>query len=84
MLEKIPAELEEARTKRAEITVQFENAKEEVKKPFAYEEELREKTERLNALNIELNLSEKDTPVMDTEPEQEGERLGKKKEDREQ
>ena len=84
VLEKIPAELEEARTKRAEITVQFENAKEEVKKPFAYEEELREKTERLNALNIELNLSEKDTPVMDTEPEQEGERLGKKKEDREQ
>ena len=84
VLEKIPAELEEARTKRAEITVQFENAKEEVKKPFAYEEALREKTERLNALNIELNLSEKDTPVMDTEPEQEGERPGKKKEDREQ
>ena len=60
---------------------QFENAKEEVKKPFAYEEELREKTERLNALNIELNLDEKDAPVMDTEPEQEGERMGKKRED---
>ena len=82
-LEKIPAELEDARTKRAEIAAQFENAKEEVKKPFAYEEELREKTERLNALNIELNLNEKDTPVMDTEPEQEGDRPGKKKGDRE-
>ena len=82
-LEKIPAELEKARTKRAEIAVQYENAKEEVKKPFAYEEELREKTERLNALNIELNLNEKDTPVMDMEPEQEGERLGKKRAGRE-
>ena len=82
-LEKIPAELEKARTKRAEIAVQYENAKEEVKKLFAYEEELREKTERLNALNIELNLNEKDTPVTDTEPEQEGERPGKKRAGRE-
>ena len=32
--------------------------------------EVKEKTERLNALNIELNLNEKDTSVMDTEPEQ--------------
>ena len=40
------------------------------KKPFAFEDELKEKTERLNALNIELNLNEKDTSVMDTEPEQ--------------
>ena len=39
-------------------------------KPFAFEDELKEKTERLNALNIELNLNEKDTSVMDTEPEQ--------------
>lgn len=44
----------------------------EVKKnyDFAFEDELKEKTERLNALNIELNLNEKDTSVMDTEPEQ--------------
>ena len=33
-------------------------------------DELKEKSERLNALNIELNLNEKDTSVMDTEPEQ--------------
>lgn len=31
---------------------------------------MKEKAERLNALNIELNLNEKDTSVMDTEPEQ--------------
>ncbi len=43
----------------------------EVLKPFAFEDELKEKNDRLNALNIELNLDEKDTPVMDTEPEQE-------------
>ena len=49
---------------------QLANAKTEVLKPFAFEEELKEKTERLNALNIELNLDEKDTSVLDTEPEQ--------------
>ena len=37
---------------------------------YAYEDELKEKTDRLNALNIELNLDEKDTPVLDSEPEQ--------------
>ena len=58
-LSKLPARLEAAKTK-----------KEEIKKPFAFEDELKEKTERLNALNIELNLNEKDTSVMDTEPEQ--------------
>ena len=69
-LSKLPARLEAAKTKKAETIVQLETAKEEIKKPFAFENELKEKTERLNALNIELNLNEKDTSVMDTEPEQ--------------
>ena len=69
-LSKLPARLEAAKTKKAETIVQLETAKEEIKKPFAFEDELKEKTERLNALNIELNLKEKDTSVMDTEPEQ--------------
>ena len=69
-LSKLPARLEAAKTKKAETIVQLETAKEEIKKPFAFEDELKEKTERLNALNIELNLNEKDTSVMDTEPEQ--------------
>ena len=34
--------------------------------------------ERLNALNIELNLDEKDTSVMDTEPEQREEQSERK------
>ena len=69
-LSKLHARLEAAKTKKAETIAQLETAKEEIKKPFAFEDELKEKTERLNALNIELNLNEKDTSVMDTEPEQ--------------
>ena len=69
-LSKLLARLEAAKTKKAETIAQLEIAKEEIKKPFAFEDELKEKTERLNTLNIELNLNEKDTSVMDTEPEQ--------------
>ena len=69
-LSKLPARLEAAKTKKAETIAQLETAKEEIKKSFAFEDELKEKTERLNAINIELNLNEKDTSVMDTEPEQ--------------
>ena len=66
-----------------ETIAQLETAKEEVKKPFAFENELKEKTERLNALNIELNLNEKDNAVIDDEPEQSDEPAEKKSEDRE-
>lgn len=69
-LSKLPARLEATKTTKAETIAQLEIAKEEIKKPFAFEDELKEKTERLNALNIELNLNEKDTSVMDTESEQ--------------
>lgn len=69
-LAKLPARLEAAKTKRAETIAQLENAKVEVQKPFAFEEELKEKSERLNALNIELNLDKKDPAVLDAEPEQ--------------
>ena len=69
-LSKLPARLEAAKTKKAETIAQLETAKEEIKKPFAFEDELKGKTEWLNVLNIELNLNEKDTSVMDTEPEQ--------------
>ena len=80
---KIPARLEAAKTRKAETLEQLANAKTEVLKPFAFEDELKEKNDRLNALNIELNLDEKDTSVMDTEPEQENEQPEKKTQDRE-
>ena len=69
-LAKIPAKLDAAKTKKAETMEQLETAKIEMEKPFAFEDELKEKSERLNALNIELNLDQKDPAVLDTEPEQ--------------
>lgn len=69
-LSKLPAKLEAAKVKKAETASQLNNAKVEAVKPFAYEDELKEKTERLNALNIELNLDEKAPSAIDTEPEQ--------------
>lgn len=47
-----------------------ENAKKEVQKPFSREEELREKSERLEGLNALLSLDEKDSSLlgMDNEP----------------
>ena len=69
-LAKIPVKLEVAKTKRTETIEQLQTAKAEVEKPFAFEDELREKTERLNALNIELNLDKKDPAVLDAEPEE--------------
>lgn len=69
-LAKIPVKLEAAKIKKAETMEQLETAKIEVEKPFAFEDELKEKSERLNALNIELNLDQKDPAVLDAEPEQ--------------
>ena len=69
-LAKLPARLEAAQIKLAETIEQLETAKVEVQKPFAFEEELKEKSERLNSLNIELNLDKKDPAVLDAEPEE--------------
>ena len=80
---KFPARLEAAKTRKAETIAQLETAKVEVEKPFAFENELKEKTERLNVLNIELNLNEKDNSVIDDEPEQNGEQPEKKSAERE-
>ena len=77
-LAKLPARLEAAKTKKAETIAQLEIAKVEAAKPFAFEDELKEKTKRLNALNIELNLNEKDAPIIDDEPEQSEETPEKK------
>lgn len=80
---RIPDKLEAAKTRRTEILSQIENAKEELAKPFDFEDELKEKTERLNALNIELNLDQKDPAVLDAEPEETSEPPERKAADRE-
>ena len=69
-LAKLPVRLEAAQIKLAETIEQLETAKVEVQKPFTFEEELKEKSERLNALNIELNLDKNDPAVLDAEPEE--------------
>ena len=69
-LSRVASNLEIEKRQKSEVIEQLSNAKAELLKPFAYEDELKKKTDRLNALNIELNLDEKDTPVLDSEPEQ--------------
>ena len=81
-ISKLPARLEAAKTRKEETVAQLETAKVEAEKPFAFENELKEKTERLNALNTELNLNEKDNSVIDNKPGQNDELPEKKSADR--
>ena len=47
------------------VKVQLANAKVEVEKPFPQEEELREKTARLNELNVILNMDRPENEIVD-------------------
>ena len=58
---------------------QFETAKQEIEKPFAKEEELRAKNDRLDELNILLNMDKKENEIVGGEPD-EGEAVGGRKE----
>ncbi len=49
---------------------QFETAKEEIKKPFAKDEELKAKTARLDELNILLNMDKRENEIVGGEPEE--------------
>lgn len=64
--------MEKSQTKEQELLAntekQLENAKEEVEKPFAQEDELNEKLERLAELNALLNMDEKGTEECLDEP----------------
>lgn len=57
-LEFMPKELDNAKVKLENVERQLETAKAEVTKPFAQETELKEKLERLSALNALLNMDE--------------------------
>ena len=50
---------------------QLENAKAEVDKPFAHEDELKTKSERLTELNAMLDLNHNDNEIVDGEREDE-------------
>ena len=69
VLENMDKELSEARTKLENVSHQLETAKIEVQKPFPAEQELKEKMERLAALDALLNMDEKgEDVVLDEEP----------------
>ena len=69
VLENMDKELSEARTKLENVSHQLETAKIEVQKPFSAEQELKEKMERLAALDALLNMDEKgEDVVLDEEP----------------
>ena len=57
-LESMPKELDNAKIKLETVERQLETAKAEVTKPFAQETELKEKLDRLSALNALLNMDE--------------------------
>ena len=55
----LPDKQEQCREKLEKIKVQYENAKKEVQKTFSKEDELREKSARLEKLNAILNMEDK-------------------------
>ena len=63
--------IEENTANLEELKRQFENAKEEVKKEFPYENELKEKMLRLSEVNKELEIKDKDDEVIEDVDEQE-------------
>ena len=63
MLERLKATAERL----ADTTVQFENAKVEVERPFAQEEELSQKSERLAELNVLLDMGHKENEIVNGE-----------------
>ena len=65
ILESIPEKITKAQEQIENTKVQFENAKQEVNKPFPQEQELIEKTARLNELNILLNLDKKENEIVE-------------------
>ena len=78
VLEGLQKRLENTEAKLENTKQQCETAKQDIAKPFAQEQELREKTERLNELNALLNVDKRENELVDGEPE-EGEIAQKEK-----
>ena len=64
-IEKISERLEEKKQELSTLEQQFDTAKAEVEKPFDKEEELTEKTNRLNVLNGLLNVDKRENELVD-------------------
>ena len=69
-IEKIPERLEAKNRELSTLEQQFATAKAEVEKPFDKEEELTEKTNRLNVLNGLLNVDKRENELVDGAPDE--------------
>ena len=69
-IEKIPERLEAKSRELSTLQQQFATAKAEVEKPFDKEEELTEKTNRLNVLNGLLNVDKRENELVDGAPDE--------------
>ena len=74
MFEAFPVRLSACEKVLDTLKEQMENAKAEVEKPFAQEQELSEKTARLAELDALLNIDKRENDVLDAEPEHQDER----------
>lgn len=64
VLNGIDKKLDYNKTQLEDTKKQYENAKQEINKPFPQEEELKTKSKRLDELNIVLNLNQKDKEII--------------------
>ena len=80
ILEAFPVRLSACEKVLVTLKEQMENAKAEVEKPFAQEQELSEKTARLAELDALLNIDKRENDVLDAEPEHQDERTQAKEE----
>ena len=74
LFEALPVRLSACEKALVTLKEQMENAKAEVEKPFAQEQELAEKTARLAELDALLNIDKRENDVLDAEPEHQDER----------
>lgn len=69
-IEKFPERLEAKKQELSTLEQQFATAKAEVEKPFDKEEELTEKTNRINVLNGLLNVDKRENELVDGAPDE--------------
>jgi hypothetical protein len=70
-LAELPRKMEYCREQLKTFNQQMETAKEQFALPFEKEQEMQEKTARLNELNILLNMDKRENEIMDAEPDEE-------------
>lgn len=70
LLESIPTRQLDYKEKLKNLEIQVEIAKQEVEKPFPREEELKEKSTRLDQLNILLNMDKRENEIVDGVPDE--------------